>query len=81
VLDAVRSEVDVAVPPGIDPLPGRHRWHAIDPGDVPAQLAEIDLRVTTMGRTAAEDPLYVAAAAAAGVLAVDLLPPASDRGT
>jgi hypothetical protein len=77
VLDAVRSEVDVAIPPGIDAVPGRHRWHQIDPGDVPAQLDEIGLRVTTMGRTPDQDPQYVAAAAAAGILAVELL--ASDR--
>ena len=70
VLDAVRSPVEVAFPPGVDPIEDRHRWHAIDPGDVAAVLAAADLRVTTMGRGPAEDPRYFAAAAAAGLLAV-----------
>lgn len=39
VLDAVRSSVDVVVPPGIEALVGRHRWHEVDPGDVGALLA------------------------------------------
>jgi hypothetical protein len=73
VLDAVRSEVDVAVPPGIDPLEGRHRWHRIDPGPIGDQLAAHGLRVTTMGRTVDEDPQYFAAAAAAGTLAAALV--------
>jgi hypothetical protein len=68
-LDAVRSEVDVAVPPGLDAEPGRHRWHDIDPGDPAALLARFDLRVTTMGRGPDDDPLFFAAAAAAGTLA------------
>lgn len=73
VLDAVRSEVDVAHPPGIGPPAGaRHRWHRIDPGDPDALLARAGLRVTTMGRGPAEDVLYFAAAAAAGVLAARL---------
>jgi hypothetical protein len=70
VLDAVRSEVDVAHPPGVAPLPGgRHRWHEVDPGDPVALLDRTGLRVTTMGRGPAQDVLYFAAAAAAGVLA------------
>lgn len=68
-LDAVRSEVDVAVPPGLAPLPGRHRWHEVDAGDPAALLARFDLRVTTMGRGPDADPLFFAAAAAAGTLA------------
>jgi hypothetical protein len=74
VLDAVRSEIDVAYPPGVEPLASRHRWHRIDPGDVGALLADAGLEVTTMRRGPAEDPLYFAAAAAAGHLAVRLLP-------
>ncbi|WP_421120061.1 DUF3866 family protein [Aquihabitans daechungensis] len=74
VLDAVRSEVDVAVPPGVDAPAGRHRWHPIHPGDVSALLADAGLTVTTMGRGPDEDPLYFAAAAASGHLAVRLLP-------
>lgn len=73
VLDAVRSEVDIALPPGLDALGERHRWHPIQPGDVAALLADNDLTVTTMGRGPAEDPVYFAAAAAAGHLAVRLL--------
>lgn len=74
VLEAVRSEVDVAIPPGIEALPGRHRWHRIDPGDPVALLADAGVSVTTMGRAPADDPVYFGAAAAAGILAVDLLP-------
>lgn len=73
VLDAVRSEVDVAAPPGIEAIGHRHRWHEIDPGDVAALLAAHGLAVTTMGRTVAEDPSYFAAAAAAGILAARLV--------
>jgi hypothetical protein len=75
-LDAVRSDVDVAVPPGV-PVPEgvRHRWHPVDPGDVEALLAGAGVAVTSMGRTPADDPLYFAAAAAAGFLAVRMLLP------
>jgi hypothetical protein len=73
VLDAVRSEVDVALPPGLDPADDRHRWHPIHPGDVGRLLDDAGLAVTTMGRGPAEDPLYFAAAAASGHLAVRLL--------
>lgn len=73
VLDAVRSPVEVAIPPGVEPLDDRHRWHAVDPGDVAALLAAADLTVTTMGRGPDDDPLYFAAAAAAGHLAVSRL--------
>ena len=69
VLDAVRSEVDVPHPPGVAPLGERHRWHAVDPGDVVALLSAHDLKVTTMGRTVEQDPLFFAAAAAAGAFA------------
>lgn len=66
VLDAVRSEVDVPHPPGVARCTDRHRWHEVGPGDPAALLDELGLRVTTMGRLPAEDPLYFAAAAAAG---------------
>lgn len=73
-LDAVRSDVDVAVPPGVDrPTSERHRWHPIDPGDPGELLAASDLTVTSMGRTPDDDPTYFAAAAAAGVLAARLV--------
>ncbi|MEZ5137853.1 MAG: DUF3866 family protein [Acidimicrobiales bacterium] len=58
--------------PGLDPLGDRHRWHRIDPGPVADVLHDAGLEVTTMGRTVAEDPLYFAAAGAAGVLAATL---------
>lgn len=73
VLDAVRSEVDVALPPGVEAADDRHRWHPIHPGDVGRLLADNGLEVTTMGRGPDEDPLYFAAAAASGHLAVRLL--------
>ncbi|MCU1352803.1 MAG: hypothetical protein JWM05_2012 [Acidimicrobiales bacterium] len=74
-LDAVRSEVDVALPPGYDlDLGGRHRVHTIDPPDVPALLAAHGLRVTTMGRGPDEEPGYFAACGAAAALAAELLP-------
>jgi hypothetical protein len=74
-LEAVRSEVDVALPPGVDtPRVGRHRWHRFDPGPPAMLLKEAGLDVRSMGRGPDDDPTYFAAAAAAGLLAVDLLP-------
>jgi hypothetical protein len=79
VLEAVRSEVLVALPPGVEPLepartgPRRHRWCREQPTDVAQMLAELGLRVTTMGRPPADDTLYFDAAAAAGMLAARLL--------
>ncbi|CAN5783742.1 DUF3866 family protein [soil metagenome] len=78
-LDAVRSEVEVAVPPGVAlPSSTRHRWVPVDPGDPVALLARAGIEVTTMGRRPAEDPVYFAAAAAAGVLAISTLGPVVD---
>ena len=79
-LDAVRSEVDVPLPPGLDRslVPAhRHRWPIVDPGPVAQHLAALDLRVTTMGRGIDEDPLFFAAAAAAGAFAAGAVDPAS----
>lgn len=73
VLEAVRTIVDVAHPPGIEPTDERHRWHLVDPGDVAATLVDAGLRVRTMGRGPEEDPVAFAAGAAAAELAVDLL--------
>jgi len=72
VLDAVRTEVDVAHPPELA-AEGRHRWHEIDPGDPTALLDGAGLTVRSMGRGPAEDPLFFRAAAAAGMLAARLL--------
>lgn len=69
VLDAVRSEVDVAHPPGLAPVGARHRWHEVDPGDPATTLERAGLSITTMGRGPDADPAFFAAAAAAGVLA------------
>ncbi len=84
-LDAVRTAVEVAHPPGIvAPVESRHHWTGIDPGDPVALLKRAGLEVTTMGRTPAQDRLYFAAAAAAGVLAgrhAVPAPPAESRPT
>jgi hypothetical protein len=47
--------------------------HSVDVPDVAAVLDGLDLRVTTMGRTHAEDPLFFSAAGAAAAVAVELL--------
>ncbi|MEO6987526.1 MAG: DUF3866 family protein, partial [Aquihabitans sp.] len=73
VLDAVRSSVDVVVPPGISPANDRHRWHEVDPGDVEALVAQFDLKVRSMGRGIQDDPIFFAAAAAAGTFAAGLI--------
>lgn len=68
-LEAVRSEVEVPVPPELhlDPdLTSRHRWPVVDPGDVAGELADRGLEVRTMGRGPHEDPLFFRTAAAAG---------------
>lgn len=73
-LEATRSSVLIAQPPGIEPTGDtRHRWIPIDPGDPEALLSDADLSVTTMGRSVAQDRIYFAAAAAAGVLAARLV--------
>ena len=75
VLDAVRSEVDVALVAGLErPLGDRHRWHHLTPHDPAAMLGRFGLVATSMGRGPAEDPLFFSATAAAGQLAVELLP-------
>jgi hypothetical protein len=80
VLDAVRSEVLVALPADVEPVEPadptgtrRHRWCREQPVAVADLLEGFGLRVTTMGRTPAEDPLYFDAAAAAGMLAARLV--------
>jgi predicted DNA-binding transcriptional regulator YafY len=68
-LDLVRSSVAVAVPERGLYSSARHEVVEIDPGDVPAALAEHGLRVTSMSRGPEDDPLFYAAAGAAGALA------------
>lgn len=68
VLDATRSSVQVPIPPGLDlvGLPARHDVVEVDPPAVAELLADAELRVTTMGRGPDADPLFFAAAGAAG---------------
>lgn len=47
----------------------RHSVHPTEVGDVAAMLAGAGLRITTMGRGPAEDPLFFRAATAAGIVA------------
>jgi hypothetical protein len=73
--------VDVALPPELAHLAdtlGPHRVSVVEPGDVAAVLRAADLRVTTMGRDADDDPLSFRAVAAAAHRAVATLDP---RGT
>lgn len=51
----------------------RHRLLGVDVPDVPGLLDEAGLRVTSMGRGPEEDPVFYAAAGAAGVAAAMLL--------
>ena len=78
VLDLVRSAVTVPMPGGsalAAPPGGRHRSLILKVPDVGALLAERGLRVTSMGRGPDEDPLFFAAAGAAGVAAARSLTP------
>lgn len=72
VLEAVRSQVEVAHPPELSPG-ARHRWHEIDPGDPTELLAGAGLAVRSMGRGPTQDPLFFRTTAAAGILAGRLL--------
>jgi len=72
-LDLTRSSVLVAAPePGVFEH-DRHDVRVIEGPDVPALLAALDLRVTTMGRGPDEDPLFFRATASAGALAASCL--------
>lgn len=62
------------VPPEVSELPGV-KVHLMEPTlDAAALMDEAGLRITTMGRDVTQDPLFFAAAAAAGELAAALLP-------
>ncbi len=69
VLDLVRSRVTVATVPEADIARSDHDVVVTDPVDVATWLDERGVRVTTMGRGPADDPLFFAAGAAAGVVA------------
>jgi hypothetical protein len=69
------TPVDVALPPELPAVASLadelapHRVHVVDPGDVAALLTVSSLRVTTMGRGPADDPLFFRTVAAAAELA------------
>jgi hypothetical protein len=67
VLGLVRSRPAVPVPAEL--VDSVVRAHAVEVPDVGAVLAGMGLRITSMGRGPAEDPLFYAAAGAAGVWA------------
>jgi len=71
-LSLVRGSPVVPLPASlVAELPGAT---AVEGPDVPALLEALGLRVTSMGRGPAEDPLFYAAAGAAGAWAASLLP-------
>lgn len=61
------------VPADAAELPGVRVAEELDVPDAAGLLDAVDLRVTTMGRTVDQDPLFFAAAAAAGTLTARLL--------
>jgi hypothetical protein len=63
----VRADLDAAG------LTDRHRVLAVDDPGVPALLADLGLRVTSMGRGPDEDPGFYAVAGAAGTAAATML--------
>ena len=62
-----------AVPPESVELPGVRAAAPTDGPPAADLLVDADMRVTTMGRDVTGDPLFFAAAAAAGRLAADLV--------
>jgi hypothetical protein len=72
-LELTRSSVLVASPAADAYAHPRHDVRVVEGPDVPALLAGMDLRVTTMGRGPDEDPLFFRSCAAAGALAASLL--------
>ncbi len=72
-LDLTRSSVLVASPQVGAFDHDRHDVRVVEGPDVAARLDDLGLRVTTMGRGPAEDPLFFRSTAAAGALAASLL--------
>lgn len=72
-LDLVRSSVMVASPAEGAFTHDRHEVRVVDPPPMAALLDGAGINVTTMGRGPADDPLFFAAAGAAGVVAAALL--------
>lgn len=69
ILSLTRSRVEAATVVGAAVESTEHDIRIIDPGDVPALLADRGLEVRSMGRGPDDDPLFYASAGAAGVLA------------
>ncbi len=61
--DRIRSDLEA------DGLTDRHQLHRVPVPDVPALLAGHGIEISSMGRSADDDPVFWMAAAAAGVLA------------
>lgn len=79
-LEAVRSVVDVPVPPGTA-VPGQlahHRWTEVEPGPIAERLAARGLDVRTMGRGISDDRAFFDAAAAAGRFAAAVSGPSAE---
>jgi hypothetical protein len=72
-LDLTRSSVLVAAPAHGSFEHPRHEVRVLEGPDLTALFRDLGLRVTTMGRGPAEDPLFFRAASAAGSLAAALL--------
>jgi hypothetical protein len=79
-LTSARPRV-ATVPAEAAELPGVRGSDVADAPDAAALLAGAGLQVTTMGRDVTQDPLFFAAAAAAGALAADLVDAAADAPT
>lgn len=72
------SPLVAPVPAEVSDLPGV-RVHLLEPVLDPAALMDdAGLRITTMGRDVTEDPLFFAAASAAGEVAASLLDPSAE---
>jgi len=69
VLDLTRSRVTVPTVLGADLARDDHDVVLTEPAPIADWLLARDLRVTTMGRSVSDDPLFFAAGAAAGVVA------------
>src|SRR3546814_15688883 len=74
-LDRTASRVLVAAPGAGAYASDRHDVRVVAPPDVAHLLEDAGMRVTTMGRGPAEDPLFFAPAGPAGELAALLLDP------
>ena len=71
VLRLARSRVEVGTVPGAEIDDDRHDVQLVQVPDVPALLAARGVEVRSMGRGPTDDPLFYAAAGAAGVLAAN----------